>query len=59
MVGEDGLLKEISKLAGIFRHIGYIGGLRFGVAAASEHEPVLRQFNCRADFFFETWHVKP
>ncbi len=47
MVSEVRLLREIRKLAGIFRHVDYIKGLRFGVAAPSEHEPVLRQLNCR------------
>lgn len=41
------MLKKVIKLAGTFRSLRYIHGLRFGVAAAFEHEPVLRQIKCR------------
>jgi FkbM family methyltransferase len=41
------LLKRGKKLTGIFRSLRYIQGLRFGVAAAFEHELVLRQVKCR------------
>jgi FkbM family methyltransferase len=41
------LLKKVIKLAGTFRSLRYIQGLRFRVAAAFEHEPVLQQLNCR------------
>jgi len=41
------LLKRVKKLASIFRNPHYIRGLRYGVAATLEHEPVLRQIDCR------------
>ena len=48
MAGGDRLFKRLKKLAGTFRSLRYIQGLRFGVAAAVEHESVLRQLNCRS-----------
>jgi FkbM family methyltransferase len=47
VAGGDRLLKKVIKLAGTFRSLRYIQGLRFGAVAAFEHESVLRQLNCR------------
>ncbi len=40
-------LKRAKKLAKISRSPRYITGLRYGVAAAVEHEPVLKSIDCR------------
>ncbi len=41
------MLKRVKKLAGIFLNPQYAQGLLYGVVSAVEHEPVLRQIDCR------------